>query len=162
VTDERSRGTRAHRFRRMVERTRTSSDDNERRGIEREESMNNSERNLTNKQLMAIPIIISARTITEGCKQAGISKTIFYEWLKDDLFKQEFIAMQNDLIETALKELKGLSAEAVEELGTLLRETQNENIKLKTIDLILEHTMKIKEFEDIEQRLEAIEQMLSK
>ena len=89
--------------------------------------MNENERKLTPKLNKAIPVIISARTITEGVKEASISKTLFYEWMKDDLFRQEFVSRQNDLIETALKELKGLSSEVVEKLGVLLRETQNES-----------------------------------
>jgi hypothetical protein len=116
---------------------------------------------LSRKQLKAIPVIISAKTITEGVKQAGISKTLFYDWMKDDNFRNEFIAKQNDVIEAALKELKGLSSEAVESLGKLLRETENENIRLKAIALILDHTIKIKELEDIEKRLEALEGRLN-
>jgi ACT domain-containing protein len=126
--------------------------------------MNKSEQNLTNlsrKQLKAIPVIISSKTITEGVKQAGISKTIFYEWIKNDTFKNEFISRQNDIIETALKELKGLSSEAVEKLGTLLRESVNENIKLKAIALIIEHTIKMKEIENIEERLRELERRLN-
>ena len=119
--------------------------------------MNGNGQNLTRKQQRAIPLIVSARTITEGVKQAGISKTLFYEWMKQEYFRQEFASKQNDLIETALKELKGLSSEAVDELGTLLRETQNENIKLKAIALILEHTLKMKELDDFEARLKELE-----
>ena len=116
---------------------------------------------LSRKQLKAIPVIISAKTITEGVKQAGISKTLFYDWMKDDNFRNEFIAKQNDVIATALKELKGLSSEAVESLGKILRETENENIRLKVIALILDHTIKMKEMEDIEQRLIEIERRMS-
>lgn len=125
--------------------------------------LNGTEQNLTlsRKQLKAIPLIISAKTITEGVKQAGISKTLFYEWMKNDVFRNEFISRQNDIIETALKELKGLSSEAVERLGSLLRETQNENIRLKAIALILDNTMKMKEIEDIEERLTEIERRLN-
>jgi len=116
---------------------------------------------LTRKQLKAIPVIISSKTITEGVRQAGISKTIFYEWIKNDTFKNEFISRQNDIIETALKELKGLASEAIEKLGTLLRESVNENIKLKAIALIIEHTIKMKEIENIEERLRELERRLN-
>ncbi len=127
-------------------------------------NVNGTEQNLTTltrKQLKAIPVIISAKTITEGVKQAGISKTIFYEWMKNDNFKNEFISRQNDIIETALMELKGLSSEAVEKLGTLLRESVNENIKLKAIALTIEHTIKMKEIENIEERLRELEMRLN-
>lgn len=112
---------------------------------------------LSRKQLKAIPVIISAKTITEGVKQAGISKTLFYDWMKTEAFRNEFVSRQNDVIETVLIELKNLSSEAVESLGKLHRETKNENIRLKAITFIIDHTMKMKEIEDIEQRLTEIE-----
>ena len=119
--------------------------------------MNENRQNLTRKQLRAIPIIISARTVTEGVKLAGISKGVFYQWMKIEHFRQEFISQQNDLIETALKELKGLSTDAVEELGKLLKGTQNESIKLRAISLVIEYVLKMKELEDVELRLSALE-----
>ena len=125
--------------------------------------VNKNEQNctLSRKQLTAIPVIISAKTITEGVKEAGISKTLFYEWMKDNVFREEFISKQNDIIESALKELKGLSSIAVEKLGALLRDSANETIRLKAIALTLEHTIKLKELEDIEKRLGEIEKRLN-
>lgn len=124
--------------------------------------MNVIEQNLTlsRKQLKAIPVIIASKTITEGVKEAGISKTLFYDWMKNDTFRNEFISRQNDIIETALKELKGLYSVAVEKLGMLLRESLNENIRLKAISLILEHTIKITEIEELTKRIDSIERRL--
>ena len=124
--------------------------------------MNVIEQNLTlsRKQLKAIPVIIASKTITEGVKEAGISKTLFYDWMKNDIFRNEFISRQNDIIETALKELKGLYSVAVEKLGMLLRESLNENIRLKAISLILEHTIKITEIEELTKRIDSIERRL--
>ena len=93
--------------------------------------MNGNGQNLTRNQQRAIPIIVSARTITEGVKLAGISKTQFYEWMKQEHFRQEFVSKQNHLVETALS-------------------------------LILEHTAKIRETEEIETRLKALEERLLK
>lgn len=124
--------------------------------------MNKNEQKLTlsRKQMKAIPVIISARTITDGVKHAEISKTLFYEWMKDESFRNEFISRQNDIVETALKELKGLSSVAVEQLGALLRESDSETIRFKAIALILEHTIKIKEMEDIINRIERLERRI--
>ena len=124
--------------------------------------MNKNEQKLTlsRKQMKAIPVIISARTITDGVKHAEISKTLFYEWMKDESFRNEFISRQNHIVETALKELKGLSSVAVEQLGALLRESDSETIRFKAIALILEHTIKIKEMEDIINRIERLERRI--
>lgn len=116
-------------------------------------------RNLSPKQRKAISLIIANGSISGGCQAAGISRSVFYNWMKNDAFRDAFISEQDNVIETALKDLKGLSSEAVESLGKLLKES-NDNIKLRAIALILEHTIKLKEIESIEQRLEAIERRL--
>lgn len=81
--------------------------------------------------------------------------------MKIDNFRQELTSRQNDIIETALKDLKKLFSGAIEELGKLLRKSKIEGIKLRAIALIIDHTIKMKEFEDIEKRLEAIERRLN-
>lgn len=117
---------------------------------------------LSYKQTKAIAEIITGGSIIEGCERAGISKSSFYEWMKDETFKDAFIAEQNNLFESSLKDLKGLSSEAVEHLGALLRGSLNENVKLRAIALVLEHAIKAKEIEGIETRLQAIEKELKK
>lgn len=44
---------------------------------------------LTDRQQKAIPHLVSSPTYTEGCEKAGINKTTFYKWLKDDDFRAE-------------------------------------------------------------------------
>lgn len=116
---------------------------------------------LSAKQRKAISSVITCNSISEACKSIGISRSVFYGWMKDEAFRDALMQEQNSVIETALKDLKGLSSEAVEQLGKLLRETGNETVRLKAISLILEHTIKLKEIEDIERRLEEIERRLS-
>ena len=42
---------------------------------------------LTRKQREAIPHLVGARSLEEGCKKARIAKFTLYHWLSDDPFK---------------------------------------------------------------------------
>ena len=64
--------------------------------------MDKTEPNLTKKQLKVIPLILAAKSITEGVKKAGISKTTLYEWLKDPKFKAEVNERQQEVVDFAL------------------------------------------------------------
>ncbi len=41
------------------------------------------------KQRRLIPYIVNAHTIEQGCRDAGITATTFYEYLKSPAFAQE-------------------------------------------------------------------------
>ena len=120
--------------------------------------MDKSEQKLTisQKQMKVIPVIIAAKSVTEGVKQAGISKTLFYSWLKQETFKNEFIARQNDIIDAAFLEIKGLASLAVAKLASLL-ESEKETVLLKATTAVLDHVCKIKETEELTKRIDRLE-----
>jgi hypothetical protein len=111
---------------------------------------------LSEKQRKAIPVILAARTITEGCKNARISRDSFYLWLKEPDFKAEFERQRKDTINLALHELRALAGDAVEVLRKLLKAKQ-EGVRLRTAMGILDHIAKFLELEAIERRLEDLE-----
>ena len=45
---------------------------------------------LSNRQLKCILHILQSPSIKEGCKRGGISRSIFYLWLKNPIFKEHF------------------------------------------------------------------------
>ena len=126
------------------------------------EKANETKPNLTKRQQRALPFVAFGRTIAEGCKQAGISKVTFYEWMKQEHFREALTSEQNNLFNSALKELKVLSSEAVETLGVLARESPSETIRLKAISLILEYIFKLKEIEDVQEIVKALQEKLDK
>lgn len=123
--------------------------------------MDENAHNLTRNQLKAIPLILEARSITEGVKKAGISKTTFYDWLKTPEFKAEFVRQRQELIDLALHELKTTASEAVGVLRGLLK-AEGEGVRLRTALGILEHIGKFIELEKLEGRIEELERSLKK
>lgn len=121
--------------------------------------MDGSLQNLTKRQVRAIPLILEARSITEGVDKAGISKTTFYIWMKEPVFRAEFIRQRQEVVDNALHELKLAASEAVTVLRELLK-AEGEGVRLRTAQTIIENVLKSIEIENIESRISELEKNL--
>ncbi|MEW6714943.1 MAG: hypothetical protein AB1306_07640 [Nitrospirota bacterium] len=116
---------------------------------------------LTERQHKAISAVLNSKNISEGVKAAKISRTQFYEFMKNPDFKAEFKRQRNELIDLALHELKISTAEAVGVLRKLLS-AKNEGIQFKTATAIIENVLKSIQIENLEERLTKIEKEVLK
>jgi len=114
---------------------------------------------LTDRQLKAIPHIVSSPTYTEGCKKAKINKTTFYKWLKEPEFKAELDRQRDEIAAEAFGILSQSLTQAVEALVSLL-DNKDDRLKRLTAKDIIDFIIRHKENEDLDDRLEAIEQRL--
>lgn len=115
---------------------------------------------LKERQVKAIPHLVASTSYEKGCKAAGISRNTLYEWLKDPVFKAELKSQRDQVIESALDVLKGHISGAVEALVSLLS-TKNEYLKRTVANDIIEHVLKGRELEDLEQRIANLEKILT-
>lgn len=114
---------------------------------------------LTNRQLLAITQIIASSTLEEARKNARISKGTLYAWLKDEAFKIELKRQRGEITEEALGNLKNAMTKAVKELVKLINSSKPELRRWVCKDII-DYTLKSIELEDIEDRLNKIEQVI--
>ncbi len=117
--------------------------------------------NTTDRRFRVIPIILGSKTITEGVKNAGISRDAFYTYLQDPAFKAEFVRQRREIVEVALHELKTSAGEAVAVLRKLLGARQ-EGIRLRTALGMLEQISKFIQLEELEERITALERKYKK
>lgn len=117
------------------------------------------ERNLSNKQLMAITHIIGSTSIKEASKKADVSRSTIYKWLKNEDFKNELKRQRDVVINEALDTLKSSVTKAVKELIELIDADREEVRRLACKDII-EYTLKSIEVESIEQRLDKVERLV--
>jgi transposase-like protein len=117
-------------------------------------------KNLTPRQMDAIPHVVTASSIAEGCRSAGITRTTFYKWMREPSFKEEVARHRNKLVEDGMEILKGHFARAVEALVGLLA-TEAEGLRRQVAMDVIGHVLKLKEMTDIEGRLDAIEKTLA-
>ena len=117
--------------------------------------------NPTDRRFRIIPVILGAKNISEGVKAAKISRDTFYEYLKDPVFKAEFVKQRREIVDLALHELKSAAGEAVTVLRKLLT-ARHEAIRLRTALGILEHISKFIQHEELEQRITELERRQKK
>ena len=115
---------------------------------------------LSKKQLKAIPLILSARNLTEGANSARISRDTVYEWMKDPGFREEYERQSRELVEEGFQSLKGLTSDAVETLRKLLKSRQDA-IKYKAATAIIDNTLRYIEAEEIAKRVAELERRIN-
>jgi hypothetical protein len=82
-----------------------------------------------------------------------------YEWLKNENFRRELKGQRNAVIERALDSLKGNIGKATETLVRHL-DSERENISVRAAESIIEFTQKALEHEELERRIEALDDSL--
>ena len=114
---------------------------------------------LTARQIRVIPYLLEAPSIEQGCKRAKVSKVTVYEWFKNEKFNHELKRQRAEMIERALDSLKAGIAKASETLVKHL-DSEHENISIRAAESIIEFTQKALEHEDLEKRIEALEESI--
>lgn len=115
---------------------------------------------LSDRQLKAIPKIVTSPTYSEGCKKARLNRTTFYEWLKIPEFKAELDRQRNEVAAEAFGVLSQSLTKAVETLAGLL-DVKDDRLKRLAAKDVIDFIVRHKENEDFDERLTAIEQRLS-
>ena len=115
---------------------------------------------LTNRQLLAITQIIASSTLEEARKKARISKGTLYAWLKDETFKTELKQQRDKVVKEALGRLKYAMTKAVNNLIKLI-DSPRPSLRRWVCKDIIEYNQKTIELEDIEERLDKIERIIS-
>jgi hypothetical protein len=115
--------------------------------------------NLNDRQLKAISLILSAPTLEKGCGKAQISKQTFYNWLENPDFKAELTRQRNEVIQEGLSNLKTSIKKAVDVLMDCLNST-DKSVKRRAANDLLSHCLRLREIEEVEDRLQKIEEII--
>jgi len=111
---------------------------------------------LSQKQLMALPQLVSAPSVTQAAVVVGVSRTTVYRWLNDPAFKYELDRYRQEAAEEAQLTLKGMLAQAVNTVSSLLR-SDDPRVRLGAARLALTFGFRVLEDDDIKRRLELLE-----
>ena len=116
---------------------------------------------LNNRQKHAIPLVLAARSIEEGCRVAGIAKRTWYNWMRDEALKEAVSLYREQVISDALERLKSAVTFAVEGLTGLV-DAEGESIRLRACREVLDYFMKARELDDMDRRVSALENAVLK
>ncbi len=115
---------------------------------------------LSGKQERAILAVLESRSIEEACRKAGISKTLYYGWLKDPGFAGALKDRRDAASSSALERLqRGLSI-AVDVLVDLLA-SENEWVRRVAANDVISRFFKAKELGELEERLTRLESAMA-
>lgn len=114
---------------------------------------------LNNRQLKSLPLLVSSKTVQEGCKKANISAKTFYEWRKNPLFREQLEREQKAVSDKTLSKLQDSIERAFNVLISLLDSRSDTVRRLAAAD-ILSYGLRLRELEEVEGRLMEIERIV--
>jgi len=114
---------------------------------------------LTRRQARAIPLILGAKSVGEGCAMAGVKRQTWYNWMHHEGFKAAVCAQKEAASSEALGCLKAALTAAVQGLTGLV-EAEQASVRLKACTEVIDYFLKVRELEDTERRLAALEKAI--
>ena len=114
---------------------------------------------LTDRQRRAVLAILESPTMEAAAKAAGVGKVTLYEWLKLPAFMDELRRARAELYAEGMGTIKAATAKAARRMIELL-DSRHENTRRLTARDVLALGRGIVEAEDIDARLERIEDTL--
>jgi len=117
---------------------------------------NQNQEKLTDRQKCLLVELVRTTDIQAAAKTASVARSTVYRWLQDPVFAEELTRKRNQTMNEALESVKTLTGRAARELGALL-DTEDERLRRQICRDILAHSVKVRELEQIEQRLTRLE-----
>jgi hypothetical protein len=115
---------------------------------------------MTESQIEALPALVAHACVSEGCKEAGISRKTYYEWLdRHPAFREELKARRRAIAEAALSGLMSRVEKAIDTLDALLC-SDSDAVRRSAARDLLDLTFRLREADDIQARVERLEEML--
>lgn len=108
----------------------------------------------------AIAALLTAPTVTAAAQASGVSLSTLMRWQREDDFKSELAQAKRELVSAAVNKLQDSAWTAVNTLVEICKAPHSsEAAKVAAARTILEYTFKVTTIEDMERRLEAVEQL---
>ncbi len=115
------------------------------------------QKNLTNKQLVALPYLVSYESLSEAARLANVGRTTLYRWMHDDSFREELERRRQEAAELADTEIKGLRLKALIVLAESM-EDPNPVVRLRAAQAAYSLGIKSGDLADVRKRLDNIDE----
>jgi len=117
---------------------------------------------LSLKQKTALPFFLGNQTIDEACKEAGVSRNCYYEWLKEPVFKSALDRLREEIVLDAIGKLKLSTTKAAMTLCNLMDREDCPSVQRAAANDILNQVVKFKEIHELEKRLDEVERLINR
>jgi hypothetical protein len=116
---------------------------------------------LTAAQTRIIPVLLS-KSVTDACREAKIGRKTVYDWLKQNSFKSELERCRDELFNGAMDRLKANTEKALDKLILLMDSGDKDDVQVRCAQTLLDYAWKLKQSQDLERRIELLEQALGR
>lgn len=122
---------------------------------------NDTEKSLKPRQRQAIAALLTEPTLTKAAEAAGVARVTLNRWLRDDPdFIAELKAAQSVIDAETMRRLVSLQTKALTAVEqTLDSPDASHSERLRAAEMVLNHRTKMRELDEIEERLLALEEM---
>jgi hypothetical protein len=119
---------------------------------------------ITRQQQRGIAALLTTKTVAEAAKQTGVSLRTMFRWMNEDAaFKAALAEAESELIATATRRLLQYQDAAITTVATIMLDKQNRaTVRLRAATTVIETMLKLRELNNFEQRLIALEANLGK
>lgn len=114
------------------------------------------------KQEKLIIALMSKSTMEEAVEAAGITKNTAYKYLKDPVFSNEYRRIRRENMQQVTSKLQHAAILAVETLLDVMgdKELSTSSARVQASKTVLENAYKGIEMDDLQQRIEQLEEAL--
>jgi DNA-binding MurR/RpiR family transcriptional regulator len=117
---------------------------------------------LTRKQEVAIAALLTAPTIADAAHAVSISEPTLWRWLQRKDFQTAYRKARREAVSQAVAYLQRVAGEAVDTLRVVMRDSQKPaSARISAARAVLELAIRGIELEDLEARLQVLEQCLA-
>jgi phage terminase small subunit len=118
---------------------------------------------LTRRQLKFVAALMESTTVAEAAHRAGIGEKTAHRYLKEPAVQNAIRAAGREQLESLTRRLRRLGQDAAETLGAAMQaEDASWSPRIKAADSVIGRLLKVSELLDLEERVTALEQALSK
>ena len=110
----------------------------------------------TRKREQAVAALLTAPSIAEAARLAGIGEATLHRWLREPGFAAAYRSARRQALDGAVGRLQQVAGAAVETLERNL-EARAENVQVRAAQILLEQAFKAAELMDLAERVEALE-----
>ena len=108
------------------------------------------------RQERMIVALLQYPSVDEACRRAKVSRTTYYEWMKDRSFRNALTERRRAAFGESLDTIKAGLRDAAVELRRLVK-SKNERVRLAAVKVQIDAATRAHEMLDIEERLSALE-----
>src|SRR3990172_2336104 len=115
---------------------------------------------LSTNQAPALAVLLTEKTVRDAAKKCGLSEKTLYKYLAEDPFRQALQAANGAIYAEVSNRLTADILKALEKLWAIVDTATDQNIKRMAINDWLKHALKIREVDDLESRIQALEERI--